>query len=90
MVGVQGWAMDISQAHHLPNSEAANLFTLSSTRAGSDISSLFARSTSANLPACQGSTAAYAADPICMALNGTVLPNVLLVRSRPPPLPPTA
>ncbi|EST08287.2 Fungal chitin synthase [Kalmanozyma brasiliensis GHG001] len=73
VVGIQGWAFDISQAHHLPSPESANIFRLSTNKAGSDISSLFARTSTADFPACRGSTAAYAADPICMALNGTVL-----------------
>ncbi|KAJ9475603.1 putative Chitin synthase 3 (putative) [Pseudozyma hubeiensis] len=71
ILGVQGWAFDIAQAHHLP--EAASLFSLSTARPGSDISSLFARTTSTNFPACRGTTAAYAADPTCVALNGTAL-----------------
>lgn len=73
VLGVQGWAVDITQAHHLPNTEASGLFSLSTSRSGSDISSLFARTSNTNFPACRGSTAAYAADPPCLALNGTVL-----------------
>nr|CDI55950.1 chitin Synthase 7 [Melanopsichium pennsylvanicum 4] len=73
ILGVQGWAIDISQAHNLPNSEATTLFALSTTRAGSDISSLFQRTSNANFPACRDTTAAYAADPACVALNGTLL-----------------
>ncbi|CDU22535.1 chitin Synthase 7 [Sporisorium scitamineum] len=75
ILGVQGWAIDIAQAHHLPNTESDSLFRLSSSKSGSDITSLFDRSSSANFPACQGTTAAYAADSICVALNGTVLNN---------------
>ena len=75
ILGVQGWAIDIADAHHLPNSESKTLFDLSTSRSGSDISSLFARTSDVNFPACQGSTAAYAADPICVALNGTTLQN---------------
>ncbi|CCF50269.1 hypothetical protein NDA11_006698 [Ustilago hordei] len=73
VLGVQGWALDIAQAHHFPNTEASNLFSLSTTRSGSDISSLFARTSSVNFPACRGFTGAYAADPPCLALNGTLL-----------------
>lgn len=71
ILGVHGWAFDIAQAHHLP--EAPALFSLSTSRPGSDISSLFARSTSDQSPACRGTTAAYAADASCVALNGTLL-----------------
>lgn len=73
ILGVQGWAVDISQARHLPTTVDTSLFSLSKALPGSDISSLFARTSDSNFPACGGSTAAYAADPICVALNGTVL-----------------
>ncbi|PWY99273.1 chitin synthase 7 [Testicularia cyperi] len=72
-LGVEGWEFDISSAHNFPNSQTAALFSLASKQSGSDITSLFDRTESVDFPRCSGTTAKFAADSICMALNGTRL-----------------